>query len=99
MSNFPRTLARRASLTAALAVTFAASAVRATAQDGKKLTRSDLLVTSDWLATQLENPKLVLLHVGEKPEPHEPPDQLAHGFWLAKTWARSIRTTTTPSTK
>ena len=68
MSNFPRTLARRASLTAALAVTFAASAVRATAQDGKKLTRSDLLVTSDWLATQLENPKLVLLHVGEKPE-------------------------------
>jgi thiosulfate/3-mercaptopyruvate sulfurtransferase len=68
MSNLPRTLARGASLTATLAVTLAAWAVTATAQDGKKLTRSDLLVTSDWLATQLENPKLVLLHVGEKPE-------------------------------
>jgi thiosulfate/3-mercaptopyruvate sulfurtransferase len=33
-----------------------------------KLGRADLLVTSDWLATQLNNPKLVLLHVGEKPE-------------------------------
>ena len=40
-------------------------------QDGTaqgKLGRADLLVTSDWLATQLQNPKLVLLHVGEKPE-------------------------------
>ena len=40
-------------------------------QDGTaqgKLSRADLLVTSDWLATQLQNPKLVLLHVGEKPE-------------------------------
>jgi thiosulfate/3-mercaptopyruvate sulfurtransferase len=37
------------------------------AQDGK-LTRNDLLVTSDWLATQLRNPKLVLLHLGEKRE-------------------------------
>ena len=40
-------------------------------QDGTaqgKLSRADLLVTSDWLATQLKNPKLVLLHVGEKPE-------------------------------
>ena len=40
-------------------------------QDGAaqgKLSRADLLVTSDWLATQLQNPKLVLLHVGEKPE-------------------------------
>ena len=38
-----------------------------TAQNAK-LTRSDLLVTSDWLATQLKNPKLVLFHVGEKQE-------------------------------
>ena len=62
--NFLRTLARGASLTATLGVTLAATA---TAQNGK-LTRSDLLVTSDWLATQIKNPKLVLLHLGEKPE-------------------------------
>ena len=47
--------------TALLAIT----AGSATAQNGK-LTRADLLVTSDWLATQLKDPKLVLLHVGEK---------------------------------
>jgi thiosulfate/3-mercaptopyruvate sulfurtransferase len=62
--NLLRTLARGASLTATLGITLAATA---SAQAGK-LKRSDLLVTSDWLATQLENPKLVLLHVGEKPE-------------------------------
>ena len=59
-----RSLARGAPLAAALASTIIGSAA---AQSGK-LTRSDLLVTSDWLATQLKNPKLVLLHVGEKPE-------------------------------
>ena len=64
MSNQFRTLVRRASLSVALLATAAASAP---AQYGKP-TRADLLVTSDWLATQLENPKLVLLHVGEKPE-------------------------------
>jgi thiosulfate/3-mercaptopyruvate sulfurtransferase len=64
MSNQFRTLVRRASLCVALLATAAASAP---AQYGKP-TRADLLVTSDWLATQLQNPKLVLLHVGEKPE-------------------------------
>ena len=67
MPTLLHTLTRRASLTATLGVTFAATAATATAQGGK-LTRSDLLVTADWLATQLDNPKLVLLHVGEKPE-------------------------------
>ena len=57
-------LVRRASLTAACSAALVATA---TAQSGK-LTRSDILVTSDWLAAQLQNPKLVLLHVGEKPE-------------------------------
>ena len=33
-----------------------------------KLGRADLLVTSEWLATQLQNPKLVLLQVGQKDE-------------------------------
>ena len=33
-----------------------------------KLGRSDLLVTTEWLAKELKNPKLVLLHVGEKGE-------------------------------
>jgi thiosulfate/3-mercaptopyruvate sulfurtransferase len=33
-----------------------------------KLGRSDLLVTTEWLAKELTNPKLVLLHVGEKGE-------------------------------
>jgi thiosulfate/3-mercaptopyruvate sulfurtransferase len=64
MANQFRTLVRRASLSVALLATPAASAP---AQYGKP-TRADLLVTSDWLATQLENPKLVLFHVGEKPE-------------------------------
>jgi len=73
MPNLLRTLARGASLTTVLGLTIGATAATAvtaataTAQNAK-LTRSDLLVTSDWLATQLENPKLVLLHVGEKPE-------------------------------
>ena len=64
MSNQFRTLVRRASLSVALLATAAASAP---AQHSKP-TRGDLLVTSDWLVTQLTNPKLVLLHVGEKPE-------------------------------
>jgi thiosulfate/3-mercaptopyruvate sulfurtransferase len=62
MRNPLSTAARRASLSIAL---LAAVRSSATAQYGK-LTRNDLLVTSDWLATQLDNPKLVLLHVGEK---------------------------------
>jgi thiosulfate/3-mercaptopyruvate sulfurtransferase len=64
MPNQFRALVRGATLSVALLATAAASAP---AQHGK-LTRADLLVTSDWLATQLENPKLVLLHVGEKSE-------------------------------
>jgi thiosulfate/3-mercaptopyruvate sulfurtransferase len=59
-----RTLARGALLSIALLIT----AATATAAQNGKLTRADLLVTSDWLATQLTNPKLVLLHVGERPE-------------------------------
>ena len=57
-----RTVARRALAPVALLALVTASA---TAQCGK-LTRNDLLVTSDWLATQLDNPKLVPLHVGDK---------------------------------
>ena len=64
MPNPFRTLARGAPIAAALVSAIVATAA---AQNGK-LTRSDLLVTSDWLATQLNNPKLVLFHVGEKPE-------------------------------
>jgi thiosulfate/3-mercaptopyruvate sulfurtransferase len=64
MSNPFRTLVRGAPLAVALA---AAIAGNATAQDGK-LTRGDLLVTTDWLAKELQNPKLVLFHVGEKQE-------------------------------
>jgi thiosulfate/3-mercaptopyruvate sulfurtransferase len=64
MLNHLRTLVRGASISVAFTATLVTSAM---AQDGK-LTRSNLLVTSDWLATQLGNPKLVLLHVGEKPE-------------------------------
>ena len=56
-----RRLARAASITTALLAPLST----AWAQNGK-LTRADLLVTSDWLATQLKDPKLVLLHVGEK---------------------------------
>ena len=64
MLNQLRMLVRGASIAVALTATAVAPAA---AQNGK-LTRGDLLVTSDWLATQLENPKLVLFHVGEKPE-------------------------------
>ncbi len=64
MSHQFRTLVRTASLSVALLATAAASAPA----QYRNPTRADLLVTSDWLATQLENPKLVLLHVGEKPE-------------------------------
>jgi thiosulfate/3-mercaptopyruvate sulfurtransferase len=64
MLNELRTLARGASVSIALLGTVGATAA---AQTGK-LTRNDLLVTSDWLATQLTNPKLVLFHIGEKPE-------------------------------
>jgi thiosulfate/3-mercaptopyruvate sulfurtransferase len=64
MSNPFRTLVRGAPLAVALATAIAGNA---TAQDGK-LTRGDLLVTTDWLAKELQNPKLVLFHVGEKQE-------------------------------
>jgi thiosulfate/3-mercaptopyruvate sulfurtransferase len=64
MSISLRTLVRGVWLTAALAATLGASA----SAQGFKPKRSDLLVTSDWLATQLDNPKLVLLHIGEKAE-------------------------------
>ena len=59
-----RTLVRGALLAVAFASIIAASA---RAQNAR-LTRSDLVVTSDWLATQLKNPKLVLFHIGEKSE-------------------------------
>ena len=39
-----------------------------TASAQNKLGRSELLVTTEWLAKELKNPKLVLLHVGEKGE-------------------------------
>jgi thiosulfate/3-mercaptopyruvate sulfurtransferase len=65
--SHPVTTLARGSLLAALAGTVAASAASAAAQNAKP-TRADLLVTSDWLAKQLDNPKLVLFHVGEKPE-------------------------------
>ena len=63
MSNPRRTLARAASLAALFA-----TGVTASSSAQSKPTRSDLLVTSDWLATQLKSPKLVLFHVGEKKE-------------------------------
>jgi thiosulfate/3-mercaptopyruvate sulfurtransferase len=63
MSNAIRTLVRGAPLAALLAGVTASAA----AQSGK-LTRNELLVSSDWLAKELKNPKLVLFHVGEKPE-------------------------------
>jgi thiosulfate/3-mercaptopyruvate sulfurtransferase len=56
-------LTRRAPLAIALVVSAAAGA----GAQGK-LGRADLLVTTDWLETQLGNPKLVLLHVGQKDE-------------------------------
>jgi thiosulfate/3-mercaptopyruvate sulfurtransferase len=59
-----RTLVRGAPLAVAFASVIGASAWAQTA----RLTRSDLVVTSDWLATQLKNPKLVLFHIGEKGE-------------------------------
>jgi thiosulfate/3-mercaptopyruvate sulfurtransferase len=63
MQNRLRARSRSAPLALAL---LAAVATTGVAQG--KLGRADLLVSSDWLATQLQNPKLVLLHVGEKPE-------------------------------
>jgi len=59
-----RTLVRGAPLTVTFASLIAASAQAQNA----RLTRGDLVVTSDWLATQLKNPKLVLFHIGEKSE-------------------------------
>ena len=64
MSTSFRTLVRGAPL----AIAFASTVAGSTSAQNTRLTRSDLLVTSDWLATQLNNPKLVLFHVGEKPE-------------------------------
>jgi thiosulfate/3-mercaptopyruvate sulfurtransferase len=58
-----RTLAR-ASLAVAL---FGAATTSAEAQNAR-VTRKDVLVTTDWLAGQIDNPKLVLLHIGEKEE-------------------------------
>ena len=63
MQNRLRAFARRAPLSVALLAGLSTAGV---AQG--RLGRADLLVTADWLATQLDNPKLVLLHVGEKPE-------------------------------
>jgi thiosulfate/3-mercaptopyruvate sulfurtransferase len=67
MPNPLRTLARGAAAVLAAVAFASAIASNALAQNGK-LTRNELLVTSDWLATQLDNPKLVLFHVGDKPE-------------------------------
>jgi thiosulfate/3-mercaptopyruvate sulfurtransferase len=53
---------------ASLAALFAAMFAGTASAQYTKPTRGDLLVSSDWLATQLKNPKLVLFHVGEKPE-------------------------------
>ena len=64
MSTSFRTLVRGAPLAIALVSTIAGS----TSAQNARLTRNDLLVTSDWLATQLKNPKLVLFHIGEKSE-------------------------------
>ena len=66
--NRIRRLTRGASISMALLATLAAIAAAQSTAQSAKLTRNDLLVTSDWLATQLQNPKLVLFHVGEKPE-------------------------------
>ena len=63
MRNRLHALSRRAPLSIAL---LAGLSVSAEAQS--KLSRADLLVTADRLATQLDNPKLVLLHVGDKAE-------------------------------
>jgi thiosulfate/3-mercaptopyruvate sulfurtransferase len=64
MGRSNRTVARHAAvvltLLGALGSTGAAQSARPT--------RSELLVTSDWLATQINNPKLVLLHLGDKAE-------------------------------
>ena len=64
MPSSLRTLVRGAPLAVAFASVIGAGALAQTA----RLTRSDLVVTSDWLATQLKNPKLVLFHIGEKSE-------------------------------
>ncbi|HEX6049419.1 MAG TPA: rhodanese-like domain-containing protein [Gemmatimonadaceae bacterium] len=63
MQNPLRALIRRASLSVLLLAGLAAGAAAQA-----RLGRTDLLVTTDWLATQLDNPKLVLLHVGDKAE-------------------------------
>jgi thiosulfate/3-mercaptopyruvate sulfurtransferase len=64
MSTSFRALVRGAPLAVAFASIIAADA---RAQNAR-LARSDLVVTSDWLATQLKNPKLILFHIGEKAE-------------------------------
>ena len=63
MRNRLHALSRRAPLSIAI---LAGLSVSAEAQS--KLSRANLLVTADWVATQLDNPKLVLLHVGDKAE-------------------------------
>ncbi len=63
MQNGLRALSRRASLSVVLLTGLVAGA-----EAQATLGRADLLVTPDWLAAELDNPKLVLLHVGEKTE-------------------------------
>ena len=58
-----RALMRRAPLSVSL---IAALATGAVAQG--KPGRAGLLVSAEWLASQLDNPKLVLLHVGDRSE-------------------------------
>ena len=92
MSHPLRTVARHALAPVALLALVTASA---TAQYGK-LTRNDLLVTSDWLATQLDNPKLVLLHVGEKEgydAEHIPGAQFLQIMTVAATQTRESEAT------
>ena len=63
MSTRLRAISRGAQLAAFVLI---AGVSAASAQN--KVGRSDLLVTTEWLAKELTNPKLVLLHVGEKGE-------------------------------
>ena len=63
MSTRLRAISRGAQLAA-----FALIAGGSAASAQNKVGRSDLLVTTEWLAKELTNPKLVLLHVGEKGE-------------------------------
>ena len=53
---------------ASVVLTLTGAITTTAAPQAAKLTRTDLLVTSDWLATQINNPKLVLLHLGDKAE-------------------------------